>query len=383
MATGASVSCRRTTPLIPPGLTWLTVFLPALSYFLATRLHFFDSHASSSGSDLFTSNLQLLDSTFQDVVASVWKHDSELGRGYLLLSQSRDGGRLWRWERGGGPIPIGKTLAMDPSGCRSKAVCGHVDGSGGLAVDFSQHDHYREGSLVVAEWGEGRVVRLEDATGARTPLVIQGPVERPTSMLYTPFGDLLFLVDTKVMVLKQAVHVPPLKSAMESRMAHKWNETHHDHPINVLYENDELGSMALDATGMGLYVTVRQNDSVLLVHLSLLEDDEDDEENAKDSGTARVVFNLTDANVKVPPRAMAVDDKNHVFVESGGTGILVLRKGRILERLDTPTATITSLTLGEDGYLYMTTASELYRVRVRHGPPKIPTNLVKKLKHAS
>ena len=424
--TGTSNTMKR-NEAISPGLAWLTAFIPALSYFLATRFSSLHGGASSLGTtvtdrveSVFLQDvlylpkqslelqhpLQLVDDSFQNVVATMWRHDSELRRGYLLLSQAKGNGRIWRWERGGGPIPIGKTLAMDPSGCRSKLCQGDLNnGSGGMAIDFYKQEHYREGALVVAEWGEGRIVRLQDKTGVRTPLVILVPdackhasaplrrIERPIHMLYTPYGDLIFIESTSaccaVMRLNEAVHVPPLESAMTSRMAHKWNETHHDHTIDVLYKEADMGSMALDSKGEGLYVTVKRDDaSVLLVHLNLAEDDNDEEESDVSTidtrmgllhHTERVECNLTEIGVSYPPQAMALDGKGHVFLAvSDGILVLKLKNGKqVLGKLASPTP-ITSLTLGEDNYLYITTASQLLRIYVRHGPPKLATNLVKK-----
>jgi hypothetical protein len=39
---------------------------------------------------------------------------------------------------------------------------------------------------------------------------------------------------------------------------------------------------------------------------------------------------------------------------------------------------VTSLTLGEDGHLYVTTRSQLLRIRVKHGPVVVPTNMLPK-----
>jgi len=50
----------------------------------------------------------------QNVADTLWKHDSELGRGYLLLSQSYKNGRMWRFVVGGGPVPIGKHYIWNP-----------------------------------------------------------------------------------------------------------------------------------------------------------------------------------------------------------------------------------------------------------------------------
>jgi len=185
--------------------------------------------------------------------ASVWVHDEELGRGYLLLSDSLHSGTVWRWEVGGGPITIGRSLYLKDSGCRSRiwancplskpgggirTVTHATDGDGteGNEQELQQRDkddstsdtttngllgsagitvqspkdsnHFQSGSLIVVERGERRIVRME-TDGARTPLVLQVPAlfvtdldqedstatERlndPGLLLYTPFGDLIF-----------------------------------------------------------------------------------------------------------------------------------------------------------------------------------------------
>jgi hypothetical protein len=140
-------------------------------------------------------------------------------------------------------------------------------------------------------------------------------------------------------------------------------------------------------------VTVRRDDNTaLLVHLSLVQDnfddDDDDEEDVKlDTSsvermgllghTVKVEFNFTNFNIVDAPPAMVVDEMAHVFL-AVPTGVLVIKQGRVLGTLPSPTP-ITSLTLGEDRYLYISTSTQLLRIRVRHGPPKIPTDRVKKL----
>jgi len=266
-------------------MAWVIVFLPAFSYYMSTRLFTFGLFRSStigvpfqyevvmtatitsagqcsSLSEIFPIDcrstgpprgtlFKILEEP--NTVATTWKHDEELGRGYLLLSTSLEKGKVWRWETGGGPIPIGRTLHLKDSGCRSKpntecSVDNDQSGSGGLVIDI-WHNPPR---LIIAEWGEGRIVRLEPESGARTPLIIQHyqegyQVQAPTQLFLTAFGDLIILdshtstttstttlddeeekietsVETKQILwhLPQVSKISPLKSLTESREAHFW-----------------------------------------------------------------------------------------------------------------------------------------------------------------
>lgn len=145
------------------------------------------------------------------LISTTWVHDEDLGRGYLLLADGGRSGRIWRWEVGGGPITIGRSLHMERSGCRSgfwvsgddgsitngtcpenifsglvsscsKTASGQQQsppllGSASLAVELTR-DAERSSvgkNIAVAEWGERRIVRVEGETGARTPLVVLVP----------------------------------------------------------------------------------------------------------------------------------------------------------------------------------------------------------------
>jgi hypothetical protein len=357
-----------------------------------------------------------------NVVSSVWRHDSELGRGYLLISQAAGDGRIWRWEVGGGPIAIGKTLHLEQSGCRSEhyrpcpsatdtatSTADHdmATGSGGIAIDFHNQDHFQQGALVVAEWGEGRIVRLEE-NGARTPILLQVPnvcdakgshstrhassrhLEAPMALLYTPFGDLLVLDhytdcnQAALIQLRHAVHVKALDSLSVSRKAHAWKEPQHDFMSEVLLAGvEQLGSMALTTTWTSIYVTAKRDGSIVLLEMPLTSenDDDDEDEDANDKATIsmkpRFVMNLSQKVASVQePGKIAVDRKGRLFwAVSDNLFVIDPDKGAILGKLSLP-ADATSLTLGEDGFLYITTNNTLLRVRVREGPVKAPTNMV-------
>jgi hypothetical protein len=456
---------------LPPSATWLAIFLPAFAYFLSTRLHragFWLLSGSAALGEVAADTISISDvqscrelstifhlsgacddssvakertntvtlkhalNTVQDtglmnVISTVWRHDSELGRGYLLISQAAGDGRIWRWEVGGGPIAIGKTLHLEQSGCRSEhytpcpsakdAITTTADhdkatGSGGIAIDFHNQDQFQQGALVVAEWGEGRIVRLEE-NGARTPILLQVPnvcdakgsnnatvdnstrhvssrhLEAPTSLLYTPFGDLLVLDhyadcnQAALIQLRHAVHVKALDSLSVSRKAHAWKEPQHGFVPEILFAGvEQLGSMALTPMWSSIYVTAKRDGSIVLLEMPLAsENDDDDEEDANDKAEIpmqpRLVMNLSQKMATVQePGKIAVDRKGRLFwAVSDSLFVIDPHKGTILGKLSLPAAA-TSLTLGEDGFLYITTSNALLRIRVREGPAKAPTNMV-------
>jgi len=173
--------------------------------------------------------------------STTWAHDEELGRGYLLVSDAMNSGTVWRWEVGGGPITIGRSISLKDSGCRSNlwADCPVRKPSGELATTTTytllgstgitmqsqkDSDNFYTGNLIVIEKGERRIVRME-VDGARTPLVLQVPtlftsilpssdktttcsnkirettrLRDPGLLLYTPFGDLIF-TDRHIMTM--------------------------------------------------------------------------------------------------------------------------------------------------------------------------------------
>lgn len=290
------------------------------------------------------------------LTSTTWVHDPELGRGYLLINDVGRSGRIWRWEVGGGPISIGRTLHMERSGCRSGLWLEKDDdvigrdtnrtmarllscpenlkgdsassqsvhhnnmaqskssqslplllGSASIAVEPSSGDGKK--NLAVAEWGERRIVRVEEGTGARTPLVTLVPKEdeeenhhdnndnteqyrrrkwrrlyRPNHLTYTPTGDLLFSdsfvieggVDCvandeddaspirrhvgMVFRKKGAAHIPPI-SVDQSRDAHGWirttsNEDDDDNDeIEILFQcNGWIDGISLGLDHSTLYV---------------------------------------------------------------------------------------------------------------------------------
>lgn len=370
---------------IPPGLAWLLVFLPTLLYVAITRLGTSHEYGVLVGDGLY----RVADG-FTGIVDMVWRHDSELGRGYVLLSESSGTGRVWRWELGGGPISIGKSLHLDHSGCRS-ARCIERAGSGALGIQFARDaGDAREGSLLVSEIGEGRIVRLEE-NGARTPLLIwhnnvqQGATctkpasEYPHRMVMTATGDLIVIGETQIETsidemgepsyvaipalfqVSAIPRVPSLPSLEVSRQAHMWETL--NHTTHVFWSNPSvsfLGGVAV--TEASLFVSAIHYGLPAILEIKL--DGDDEGISAKRIHDLSSYGNVPGGLVKTENAIFTTVDSNLIKIESGERTVILLP--------EPPTAVI----LGDDKYIYVSSQTCLYRYLANTQPHKIPTHLI-------
>ena len=411
------------------------------------------------------------------LISTTWVHDEDLGRGYLLLADAGRSGRIWRWEVGGGPITIGRSLHMERSGCRSglwvdgdgtnirNGTCpdnifsGSVSsscsktaleqktssppllGSASLAVELTR-DAERSSigkNIIVAEWGERRIVRVEGETGARTPLVVLVPppeqhdkveidgkgqegegevaheewvrVQQPNHLTYTPFGDLLFSDNRDnvgiVYRLKEAVHVQPI-SAEQSRDAHGWERSAiiedqaDQNNIDILFQSDgAVEGVTLGSDYSMLYILVASPGGKTVYRLPLDSDDDEDagsedvrSDEAKEGDRVRasVFYSMSfddcdsdqldnndyDMSSSVGSK-LSVDAQGTLYMITCSTTVTILSKeeGKVIGTLTAQgTDSLTSVDFGEDGYLYMTSPNELRRIKTRIGGMALPTNLV-------
>ena len=369
---------------LPPSFAWLTVFLPTLAYFLATRLPQIGVRGTNVGELVVVEGdnepvFRVFSShETSNLVASTWRYDSELGRGYLLLSDAADDGRVWRWEVGGGPIVLGKTLHLDKAGCRN-GPC--TEGTGGLTIDFKGHERPTEGRLVLAECGEARIVRMED-TGARTPLVLGVPnlcdetslqrTQNARSMLMTPFGDLVFVEDypacgkAALLVQRGAIHIPPLASLKESFQAHNWTSIEAMPNVWNKAPSDvqQIGGLAMVDTWTTLLATVQHVDGeVILYEIPLTSDD--------DASFFDLPWKkkMDLSSVGMTSAGPLVVTKDGTIVCANGEELVTLEDSTVFGVTQLPDV-VTSLTLSDDGWLYITTPTSLLRRRMRKKPDR-------------
>lgn len=369
----------RTFEFISHNQAWLTIFLPALLYYtllsptttpLLSYLNLQPSYAplnttislaaNANSQDIinnifYNDNKRKFEIVIQDKNASfydlAWVEDAELQRGYLLVSDSASTGHIWRYETGGGLIPIGKSLYLDQSGCRSNIwtacleACTTDAGSKGMAIQVDRDEQrFDMGRLVVVEGGEKRIVRLEQ-DGARTPLVLNVPplcrggtmeigggsrrLNHPGKTLYTPFGDLLFVDEEpcqvqneqddgeeSIMTLKSAIYrikeivnIPPI-SFRQSREAHSWTvedmiSKHKEVKVELAYIGAEhISDMIVGKDVSFLYVAASirneaQECRFVIYKVQDEENDDDDDDNDDEEGEngESIVKDLTQGKV--------------------------------------------------------------------------------------
>lgn len=333
------------------------------------------------------------------------------------MSQGSGEGRVWRWETGGGPIPIGRTLVLDQAGCRSIACRKDIlyRGVGAMAVD-NNHKNNNKATLVLAELGEGRIIRLEEETGARTPLVINVPV--PSKMcgresmqnkpkedgdegahdtkdtitwqrvqsprhIVTNGRDLFFLDNTTAdcMVLWQRKRVDQMKalpSLVESRRAHEWTslpeETKNEEMWRIVFSDEVVGGFLVIhdkvATSSKVLVTASLPTIGVVILEIPLADDDDEEERMDET---RIIFRLQKyLPTALEPGPLVMTEKKKTIFMAAPEGIVMLlpqgsdyRFAGLLRLPIMDRPKITSLTLGQDSYLYVTTESRLWRIKIQ------------------
>ena len=439
-----------------------------------------NSNYNQEQCDKESDNVQQTMPFLSHLTSTTWVHDEDLGRGYLLLADCGRSGRIWRWEVGGGPITIGRSLHMERSGCRSGlwvngekekmnlnndtscpentfsgsvSSCSEVAytqnstsppllGSASLAVELTR-DAERSSvgkNIIVAEWGERRIVRVEGETGARTPLVVLVPpqkqygqyeveggeleemeasnkvgqeklqewerIQHPNHLTFTPFGDLLFSDNRNniglVYRLKEAVHVEPIPTE-ESRDAHGWERSSKEDQteqsnIDILFQSDgAIEGLALSSDYSLLYVLAASPVGKIVYQISLDSDDNEvdsgdvnndkpgDVEKSKISVFYSMTFEDCDDSVQsghTPGSKLSVDEDGILYMISCPSTVTLLSReskeqgitiGKLSSQGSEP---FTSIDFGEDGYLYITSQTELRRLKSRKGGMLIPTNLV-------
>lgn len=301
-----------------------------------------------------------------------------------------------------------------------KATLAPLLGTASIVVELTKDaKRSTEGkNLIVAEWGERRIVRVEGETGARTPLVTLIPdgdemrrVHRPNHLMYTPFGDMMFSESYKndggelvaaIYLLREAVHVPPVP-VEQSREAHGWTHTTADGEdgryvdVDILFQiNGTIDGMALGGFEHStLFVSVVvKNESgwtKTIYKMSLADEDGDDVQANDETAVNREVFHSVASNecpdshrtsLSYIGSNVAIDEKGTLYIAACPSTLTLLSSddghviGRMILDESKQSSSISSVSFGEDGYTYLTTDSRLLRIKSRVKGRSIPTNII-------
>jgi len=401
------------------------------------------------------------------------------------------------WEVGGGPLKIGKSLAIRGSGCRSSCfqVC-HVENYN-IGSDSSTHStnlgstsitiqtaykakNWYMGRLIIAELGEGQIIRMEE-DGTRTSLVTTVPspcnyeyhrqdsnktrivrLEHVDSMLYTPFGDLLFIDRRRCYnykehnnknesngvvvsslyrlrggILQSSISTVTRKERICSssrtdiyQEEQEGRKTEEGALPDLLYHDAmmDITGLTLGTDFTTLYISASMDDNANLrrkyvilqmsleeeEHKNVVKDDNDvedtlendDDEILKDFFTKpsnlqffhdmtsyfdQQYYGESFKMTKTGP-AITIDSVGCLYSTIPGGIIILDPYGKEVlttipifdvfttnttnQKATMSTTLPSSILIGNDGYLYMTTKSSLLRVKVKASPLEFPTSFV-------
>ncbi len=464
---------------IAPNQAWLTIFLPVLFYYTVlspattpilsylnllppytpvvttVRLHegtpdevykilyendrySFEYVINSEEKEGCSDNINANASSFFDMT---WVEDTELGRGFLLLSDAASSGKVWRYETGGGLIPIGTSLYLDQSGCRSKRFGNDVDGdrcnsgvngSRGMAVQVMKDEgRFDIGSLLIVEHGERRIVRMEE-DGARTPIVLNVPSlcdndssqKRLTTsvdggkLIYTPFGDLLFTgtmdcqaghieernkVESRSALyrLKEVVNIPPIPFR-KSREAHLWEmkdltQYHQEEnkksfdsfSVEVAYAGmSHISDVAVGKDMTSIFIAGRLDDKYI-IYKTFDDSDGGSTNSIRNLRDFSAFYDMTDffascqefnvGSMEESGIALTLDASGNIFATFPGGIAIIDTEGDLLATVsldETLKILPTSIVIGNDGYLYLSSRTALFRWKIKSKLLDYPTNLI-------
>mmetsp|Transcript_36467 Transcript_36467/g.43951 ORF Transcript_36467/g.43951 Transcript_36467/m.43951 type:complete len:532 (+) Transcript_36467:28-1623(+) len=305
-------------------------------------------------------------------------------------------------------------------------------GGGGSADIMPLGEEGVEPLLVVCELGEKRVVRIEE-NGARTPLLTHFEGKRmngPRSLDISPFGDLIVTdppLSTStiiapgeggggVYVVREIYDVAATTSA-ESRMKHSY-------PANTTVELLYDGLYQPTGIAMGkdldvVYVSDGNAGNPIIVKVPFDmdedededDDDDDDEEEENEHPKTKGKNNKPEAKETIPRKredlksipspedqcdalnshhifysaldhptkikfgGLVVDEYGNVWIAAGPSGVFIVSPSGVLLGtipIITENDFATDVTIGQDGYLYITAHTQLLRLKVRVKKFKVP-----------
>mmetsp|Transcript_5037 Transcript_5037/g.6521 ORF Transcript_5037/g.6521 Transcript_5037/m.6521 type:complete len:408 (+) Transcript_5037:92-1315(+) len=340
--------------LLTPDRFWIILFVPSFIQYMHLLRTSLKPHPLTIGSviDIHGGLTPLLDMNSKiEVVAEgldgmleapLWRHDPDLGRGYLLFSQV-EFNRLWRWEEGGGAFTIGRSLFLEHAGCHDRilnalklkdSTCSSIRNSGVRDMSLPPSIDGALQPIILCEGGHQRISRLE-ANGTRTPIASWTQSDSDCSVTLDKEGGMYYTSSTDE---GRCITYQPSLSTSEGSLTIKKDLTSSAH-------------LALSPCEKFLYVA---EGSLGHVHWTVYR-------LGNTSSEPPVTFSSSLSLVE--PGGMAVDIKRNLYAACGEEGVLVMDSaGTPLGTISTGGLKATDVALGPDGILYITTKGSVLRV---------------------
>ena len=360
---------------------WCYIFLPALISHFALLSHQLNVKSITGELEILdpkiheliplNSKVEVIGEGFQWCEGPLWVDDG--GSGYLLFSDTITN-RIWRWEEGSGMFPIGKTLFIRNSGCKSNLTwCETVkeSGSNGLLLFKPQSEDF-----LVCEHGNRRI-GIIFSNNTYIPLASHYNglrLNSPNDAIFSSKGDLYFTDPPYGLYNKETNEIIGKEVSFNGvYMIHK-----DDIQESISTKSPTNNLILLDST------FTRPNGIHFSPSFSKLYVSNSDKEfpvwkvfDVKEDGrieNGRVFFDskyLLNKNSSLGnPDGFKVDSKGNLFA-SGPGGVLIISSSGVLLGRVLLNEKVSNIAFGRDGYLYITATDKVMRMRVLSKPASL------------
>mmetsp|Transcript_37033 Transcript_37033/g.37691 ORF Transcript_37033/g.37691 Transcript_37033/m.37691 type:complete len:402 (+) Transcript_37033:75-1280(+) len=382
---------REIQPSKSPNWAWCYCFVPALIGYFLILMHYVNEkppvgNLVSLHPDFYKliGEGTKIEMVTKDILFSegpLWINDEQTSASYLLFSDIPRN-RIYRWEEGKGPFTIGKSVQIDKSGCYSNTTrCELLRQPGSNALILFADTNAID--LVVCQHGE-RSIAIFYENGTRFHLATHyhgRPLNSPNDVVWSRYGDLYF-TDPYYGLLSKAKdgkgnslevldkHIPYSGIYMIKREAIQYAVENNIPTNEVILLSSELShpnGLAFSIDHKKLYVANSSPDDQEKYWsvFDVLEDGS--------LANKKIFFNaselITEKRIGTPD-GMKVDKKGNLFASAPGGVVIISSTGKLLGRLFLPEFQVSNVAFGDDGYLYLTTADSVLRVKTLTKPSK-------------
>ena len=375
-------SAKKLSPNSNPEWAWCYCFLPALFIYIALLMHHLNAkptvgHVEVLHPDFHSifpsgSSLQVIASGMGWTEGPVWVEDSNCECSYLLFSDTITN-RIWRWEEGKGLFTVGKTLHTTNSGCSAlnKDWCHTLKepGSNGLSVYLGS----KRGDLVVCQHGDRSVsIIYENGTSVVLASHYRGKrLNSPNDLVWSLEGHLYFtdppygLINHAGAINDQQLTMSGVFMLDKDAIAESLRTGAPSNNLRLVDDSlSRPNGLAFSPDFQKLYVSNSDATYPLWKVFDVTENG--DLQNGRIFSDASHLRD-SDMSVNNNPDGLKVDTNGNV-IATGPGGVLVLSSSGVLLGRLILDSKVSNVGFGGDGYLYITSADKVLRIRTTSTP---------------